>query len=97
MNLDTVLIQLREIASKWEAMGQFLNFSNETLLLIKTTGNGADFDCLVELFDHWLRCEKSPTWKTIADALKEIGEPKLSYEIFQIYDTGILTINECGK
>ena len=87
-----MLIQLRQIASKWESLGIDLNFSASTLLELKNTANGSDFNCLVELCDKWLRDVYNPTWKMIAHALKEIGEDKLSIELLQIYDTGIFIL-----
>ena len=89
LNLDTLIIQLREISSKWESLGEHLNFSASILLQIKNIANGSDFNCLVELCDKWLRDVYNPTWKMVADVLILIGEEKLSSELLHIYDTGM--------
>ncbi len=87
LNLDTLLIQLREVASKWESLGMFLNFSSLDMQLMKAKATN-DFDCLIELCDNWIRNQTVPTWKKVADALKNIGEHELHDELLNIYKTG---------
>ncbi len=87
LNLDTLLIQLREVACKWENLGKYLNFSREDIHLMKAKATN-DFDCLIELCDNWIRSQTVPTWKKVADALKNIGEHELHDEFLNIYTTG---------
>ena len=54
LNLDTLLIQLREVACKWESLGKYLNFSSEDIQLMKAKATN-DFDCLIELCEHFLK------------------------------------------
>ena len=89
LNLDTLLIQLREIYSKWEEIGAALGISQENLTEIKNVGeHGTDFDCFVEVCDKWLKDRPKPTWKAVSKALDKINCHELSNEILKIYDTG---------
>ncbi len=61
LNLDTLLINLRHLAPKWQEIGIHLKISAAELKSIQELCKEVDFDCLVELFDKWLRSTDTPT------------------------------------
>ena len=82
------MIELRDVAPKWEELGRYLKFSATDIQQFKHVCNGIDFDCLVELCDNWLKKTENPTWKFIGQIMEEMGEQELSEEILNIYNTG---------
>ena len=84
MNLDTLLINLRHLAPKWQEIGIHLKISAAELKSIQEHCKEVDCDCLVELFDKWLRSTDTPTWKNITDALDTMGEHESSQNIMDI-------------
>ena len=88
LNLDTLLINLRHLAPKWQEIGIHLKISAAELKSIQELCKEVDFDCLVELFDKWLRSTDTPTWKIITDALDTIGEHESSQNIMDILSKG---------
>ena len=83
-----MLIELRDIAPKWEELGRHLQFSATDIQQFKHISNGIDFDCLVELCDNWLKITEKPTWKFLAHIMEKMEEQQLSEEILNIYNTG---------
>ena len=50
-------------------------------------------ESIVEVIDYWLRKhDGQPTWREIAEALKQLGFRQLSLDFESIYDTGIIII-----
>ena len=96
LNLDTILIQLRDISSKWLELGTAFELSHDLLHSIRTKCDGKDFDCLIEVCEAWLRSfhasQSHPTWKAVSKALDRIGCNQLSKELSEIYITGISDI-----
>ena len=88
LNLDTILIELKHIAADWKKLGGHLGFSDSDMEIFQHATQGVDFDCLVELFEAWLKKTKKPTWRLVADALTSMGEEDLAQEILNIYKTG---------
>ena len=91
LNLDTLLINLRHLAPKWQEIGIHLKISAAELKSIQELCKEVDFDCLVELFDKWLRSTDAPTWKNITDALDTMGEYESSQNIMDMLSKG-----DCG-
>ena len=87
LNLDTMLIELKHKAADWKKLGGHLGFSDSDMEIFQHATQGVDFDCLVELFEVWLKKTKKPTRRLIADALKSMGEEDLAQEILNIYRT----------
>ena len=49
-----------------------------------------DEECFVEVLDSWLRNHESkPTWKEVAEVLREIDLNQLADDIMRSYETGI--------
>ena len=92
LTLDTLLIMLRGMCSKWEEMANELSVPKEKIEYIRKATNGIAFDSLVEVCDWWMKFlydrKSQPTWKAIGKALKRIGCPELAKEVMEIYKTG---------
>ncbi len=88
MNLDSLLINLQHLASKWQEIGIHLKVSAVELKSIQEHCKEVDSDCLVELFDKWLRSTGTPTWKNITNALDAMGEHESSQNIVDILSEG---------
>lgn len=89
INLDNLLVQLRpEVSSCWHQFGLAIQVEKETLDAIAKTCSPKE--CIVELFDVWLRNYKGqPTWGEIINALKTIGLMKLALDIERVHKTGM--------
>ncbi len=83
-----MLIELRSVSSKWKEFGKQLQYTSSELQQMKVTSYGTDFGAFIELCDNWLRKTKKPTWKMLAQALKNINEQQLSENILKINKTG---------
>ncbi len=83
-----MLIELRSVSSKWKEFGKQLQFTSSELQQMKVSSDGTDFGAFIELCDNWLRKTEKPTWKMLAQALKNIDEQQLSENILKIYKTG---------
>ena len=90
LDLNMLLIQIREIKSHWYAYGEALGVSPKTLDEIKEM-QLEDYDKLVEVLDvffHTHSQDPPPTWKEIAEALTVIGYEKMAVNIMKVYITG---------
>ena len=90
LDLNMLLIQIREIKSHWYAYGEALGVSPITLDDIKEM-QLEDYDKLVEVLDvffHTHSQDLPPTWKEIAEALRVIGYEKMAVNIMKVYITG---------
>ena len=89
VNLDSLLVQLRpQVGPKWYQFGEAAGIENDAL--DKFVEQCAPEECIVELFDYWLRNSvENPTWRDIAKILKTIGLAELGLSIESIYTTGI--------
>ena len=88
VNLDNLLIQLRpQVGPKWYEFGEAAGIEKEAL--DKIAEQCPPDQCIIELFDYWLRnSPEPPTWKIVADVLKAINLKKLGLDIEGIYTTG---------
>jgi len=87
LNLDSLLIQLQHINSRWYHLGDTLGVPTATLDEINTQCT-AD-QCMTEMLDAWLRTHTShPTWKEVAGALRQMQQHQLANALDQVYVTG---------
>ena len=89
VNLDNLLIQLREqVSPLWYQFGEAAGVEPE--ILDKLADNCSPQECIVEMFDYWLRQQKElPTWRDVAKILKVINLQQLADHIETVYTTGI--------
>ena len=91
MNLDNLLIQLQhQVGPKWYEFGEAAGIKKE--VLDKIASQCPPEQCIVELFDYWLKIatdsEPIITWRSIADILKAIDLTELGIDIERVYTTG---------
>ena len=93
VNLDNLLIHLRaQLTPKWKEFGLIIGIEEDVLNMYSSH---PPEECIVEVLDYWLRnCheESKPTWKKIANILKEIGLHQLAENI-QCNDIGKISIS----
>ena len=89
LNLDNLLIQIRtQVTPVWYKFGQAVGVPRE--ILNKCLGFPSE-ECVVEVLDYWLR-NNNPTWKDVADGLRETGLQCLANGILNVYKTGVCII-----
>ena len=89
LNLDSLLIQLKEEATpKWYEFGQAAGMDKMTL---DEYSQYPEEECIVEVLDNWLRNHtRTPSWREVAEILRNIGLPRLGNDIDEVYQTGVL-------
>ena len=91
VNLDSLLIQLRsQVTPKWYEFGEAAGVERE--VMDKFAKQCSPEDCIVEMFDHWLRISDKPTWRDVAKILKSIHLTQLAFDIEGVYTTGNHTL-----
>ena len=87
LTLDSLLIQLRpQVAPIWYKFGLALGIPKDTL---STYVGYPDEECIVEVLDYWLRnCKGKPTWRDVAQTLKDVELYQLADDILNVYKTG---------
>ena len=91
VNLDSLLIQLRlQITPKWYEFGEAAGIEKE--VLDKFAKQCSPEECIVEMFDYWLRSGDKPTWRDVVKILKTIHLPHLAFDIEGVYTTGNHTL-----
>ena len=80
INLDNLLIQLRsQVTPKWYQFGLVVGIDKK--VLDRYTSYSPEV-CIIEVLDQWLRNRHTnPTWRDVADALKEIELYELAEKI----------------
>ena len=88
VNLDNLLIQLRaQVSPLWYQFGEAAGV--ETEMLEKLANDCSPQDCIVEMFDYWLRKQKEPpTWRDVAKILKVIKLEQIAAKVEEVYTTG---------
>ena len=88
LNLDSLLIQLKaDVTPKWYEFGQVAGMDEKTL---DKYSQYPEEECIVEVFDNWLRNHTgTPTWREVAEILRNIGLSSLGDDIEMVYKTGI--------
>ena len=65
----------------------------ETEMLEKLANDCSPEDCIIEMFDYWLRKQKEPpTWRDVAKILKVINLEQIAAKIEEVYTTGIIIL-----
>ena len=79
-NLDNVLVCIgSQVTPKWYQFGQALGIKKK--VLDNYISNSEEVS-IVKVLDYWIRnYHEEPTWKAIADALREIELTRLAEEI----------------
>ena len=90
INLDSLLIQLKgKVSSKWYQFGEAAGIDKR--VLDNYVKNCSPDECIVEMFDYWLRSYKGKmTWRVVAAILRSINLQQLAFDIEQVYVTGKL-------
>ena len=71
-------------ASKWKEIGILLEICSSSLKCILARHIGDPQQCLVEMLELWLEMvEPPPTWRTMIDAVRFIGEEQLALNLIQ--------------
>lgn len=77
-----------QVSCKWYQFGEAAGIEKEAL--DKIVEQCHPDQCIVELFDYWLRnSAEPPKWKTVADVLKAVNLIELGHDIERVYTTGI--------
>ena len=86
INLDNLLIQLQsQVTPKWYQFGLVVGIDKK--VLDGYTSYSPEV-CIIEVLDQWLRNHHTkPTWRDVADALKEIELHELAEEIVREQQT----------
>ena len=80
--LMDLMKELRSKAADWEDLGIQLEIDDGELKEIKSDNSGDSKSCLRELFRKLLcRATPQPSWRAIAEAVKDIGDEELSSKL----------------
>ena len=91
-NLDNLLIHLRsEVTPYWYQFGTIVGMDKDTL---ENYSKYPPEQCIIEVLDYWLRnhYDSKPTWRDVANVLKEIKLNKLAENILKVYETGMISL-----
>ena len=76
------------IADLWMELGLHLEVSSSTLDKIRS-----DFKtpsrCLIGLLNHWVHIAYNPTYKELAEALRQIDHSDLASEVEKMFDKSL--------
>ena len=93
VDLDSLLIHLRtEVTPKWCQFGEAVGIPEE---ILKKYSNYPPEECIVEVFDYWLRSYPSttkPTWRDVVDVLIKIELHQLADRLLQSKKNNIIII-----
>ena len=88
---DTIVPSLGQLSAElrgfedWYLLGLQLNISKDTLDSIERTYN-TRVRCCIEMVQHWIINSKNPSWDTIHEALRNIGESVIAEKIAVKYN-----------
>ena len=91
INLDNLLIQLRDITPMWFDLGDALDLPPSILDDIRGQFETNPEQCMIEMVDAWLQrhlSRGSPTWTEVAEALRKINQNSLADALESVYYTG---------
>ena len=83
---NTSLLTLRQLSAElsdfenWYLLGLQLDINKDTLDCIERTYN-TRVRCCIEMAQHWINNSKNPSWDTIREALRNIGESVIAEKI----------------
>ena len=69
------------IAPQWKLLGIFLNLDANLLGVIEVDNHQRVKMCLMEMLQLWLKQDPQPSWSTLVEALREMGEENLAQSI----------------
>ena len=86
LDLDSLLIQLKpQVTPKWKEFANVVGLSD----MIKKLSKYSAEECIVEVCDQWLKNQPGkPTWRDLANVVKDIGLYQLAAGILTAYKTG---------
>ena len=90
VNLDNLLIQLRDITPMWFELGDALDLPPSILDDIRGQFEANPQQCMIEVVDAWLHrhlSHGSPTWTEVAEALRKINQNGLADALESVYYT----------
>ena len=74
------------VADKWEHIGIYLHLPMPILKVIAAEHQHDPHKCLIGMLEMWLkRLHPPPTWSTIIDAVKFLGEEQLAKQLKEKY------------
>jgi len=76
-DLGLLLEELMDLRAQWYRLGIQLRMRIETLDRIETQFHNPR-DQLLEMLKTWLTTSDNPSWKTLTDVLKRVGESRLA-------------------
>ena len=80
----------------WHSLGVKLGLEDHKLGTIeKDFHAGGNERCKHEMLSVWLRNDKLPTWKAVADALQQMGEQKVALKILNKHCISSNTTGMC--
>ena len=87
LTLDNLLIQIKsEVTPKWHQFGKAMRVDDKVL---NKCLQYAQEESIIEVCDKWLRNHSGkPTWREVAEALRQIGYGQLANDIENAYNTG---------
>jgi len=81
--LSQLSAELKEF-KHWYLLGLQLNITKDTLDSIEQLHDNKVRRC-IEMIQHWMNNSKTPTWETVHEALRNIGESVLAAKIADKY------------
>ena len=82
--LSQLSAELRDLEN-WYLLGLQLNINKDTLDSIERTCN-TRVRCCIEMVQHWINNSENPSWDTIHEALRNIGESVIAEKIAVKYN-----------
>lgn len=92
--LDLLVLELKEIVD-WELLSVHLHLGNVYERIQFEYGHMGTERCKLELFNLWLRRNKTITWERIVAALERMDEIKLASNLREKYSTILHKNGEC--
>ena len=69
----------------WHSLGVKLGVKDYELSTVGKNFTGDNERCKHEMLSRWLRSVRFPTWKTVADALHQMGDSAVASKIREKY------------
>ena len=91
LNLDSLLIHLQvQVTPKWRQFGVAIGVPEDVLQ--RYSSYPAD-ERLIKVLNYWLNNHQNPTWRDMANVLRDIELNDLAEGIMNVYETGIHVMN----
>ena len=91
LNLDYLLVLIKQdITPHWYDFGKAVGVDNKVL---DRCLRYPPEESIIEVCDYWLRNHTGkPTWREVAEALRQINFQQLAVDIEMVYETGMLLL-----